>query len=29
MILAGDLGGTKSNIGLFEVQSGKLVRVAQ
>jgi len=28
MILAGDLGGTKSNLGLFDVQSGKLVRVA-
>ena len=29
MILAGDLGGTKSNIGLFEVQREKLVRVAR
>ena len=29
MILAGDLGGTKSNLGLFDVKSGKLVRVAQ
>jgi glucokinase len=28
MILAGDLGGTKSNLGLFDVSSGKLVRVA-
>jgi glucokinase len=28
MILAGDLGGTKSNLGLFDVQQGKLVRVA-
>ena len=28
MILAGDIGGTKSNIGLFDVQQGKLVRVA-
>jgi len=28
MILAGDLGGTKSNLGLFDVQKGKLVRVA-
>jgi glucokinase len=28
MILAGDVGGTKSNMGLFDVQSGKLVRVA-
>lgn len=28
MILAGDLGGTKANLGLFEVQKGKLVRVA-
>jgi glucokinase len=26
MILAGDLGGTKSNLGLFDVQNGKLVR---
>jgi hypothetical protein len=29
MILAGDLGGTKSNLGLFDVKSGKLVRVAE
>ena len=28
MILAGDLGGTKSNIGLYDVQQAKLVRVA-
>ncbi|HXN73609.1 MAG TPA: glucokinase [Candidatus Acidoferrales bacterium] len=28
MILAGDLGGTKSNLGLFDVQREKLVRVA-
>jgi glucokinase len=28
MILAGDLGGTKSNLGLFDVEQGKLVRVA-
>jgi len=28
MILAGDIGGTKSNIGLFDVQQGKLNRVA-
>ena len=28
MILAGDLGGTKSNLGLFDVQQGKLVRAA-
>jgi glucokinase len=28
MILAGDIGGTKSNLGLFDVQAGKLVRVA-
>lgn len=28
MILAGDLGGTKANLGLFDVQKGKLVRVA-
>lgn len=29
MILAGDLGGTKANLGLFDVESGKLVRVAE
>ena len=28
MILAGDLGGTKANLGLFDVQKGKLVRMA-
>src|SRR5579863_5893678 len=28
MILAGDVGGTKSNLGLFDVQQGALVRVA-
>ena len=28
MILAGDLGGTKSNLGLFDVQNEKLVQVA-
>jgi glucokinase len=28
MILAGDLGGTKSNLGLFDVQSGSLKQVA-
>lgn len=28
MILAGDIGGTKSNIGLFEVQNGSLARIA-
>lgn len=28
MILAGDIGGTKSNLGLFDVRQGKLVRVA-
>lgn len=28
MILAGDIGGTKTNLGLFDVQSGALVRVA-
>jgi len=28
MILAGDLGGTKSNLGLFELHQGKLVRMA-
>lgn len=27
MILAGDLGGTKSNLGLFDVQQGKLVKI--
>jgi glucokinase len=29
MILAGDLGGTKSNLGLFDVQSERLVCVAR
>lgn len=29
MILAGDIGGTKTNLGLFEEQSGKLARVAE
>jgi len=28
MILAGDIGGTKANLGLFNVQAAKLVRVA-
>jgi glucokinase len=28
MILAGDLGGTKSNLGLFDVKDGKLTQVA-
>jgi glucokinase len=28
MILAGDVGGTKSNIGLFDVRDGSLVQVA-
>jgi glucokinase len=28
MILAGDIGGTKSNLGLFDVRDGALVRVA-
>ncbi len=28
MILAGDIGGTKTNLGLFDVQQGKLARVA-
>jgi glucokinase len=28
MILAGDLGGTKSNLGLFDVQTGHLTRAA-
>lgn len=28
MILAGDIGGTKANIGLFDVQQDKLTRVA-
>ena len=28
MILAGDIGGTKTNLGLFEEENGKLVRVA-
>ncbi len=29
MILAGDIGGTKTNLGLFDVQQGKLDRVAE
>ncbi len=28
MILAGDLGGTKANLGLFEIRAGKLASVA-
>lgn len=28
MILAGDIGGTKTNLGLFDTQQGKLTRVA-
>ena len=28
MILAGDLGGTKTNLGLFEIRPGKLATVA-
>ena len=28
MILAGDIGGTKSNLGLFDVQGGVMVRMA-
>ena len=28
MILGGDLGGTKANLGLFDVQNESLVRVA-
>ncbi|MGH7838431.1 MAG: glucokinase, partial [Candidatus Binataceae bacterium] len=28
MILAGDLGGTKSNLGLYDVKQDKFVRVA-
>jgi len=28
MILAGDIGGTKTNLGLFDRQSGKMVRIA-
>lgn len=28
MILAGDIGGTKSNLGLFDVRDGTMVRVA-
>src|SRR5208282_1869729 len=28
MILAGDIGGTKTNLGLFDVQQGTLLRVA-
>jgi len=29
MILAGDLGGTKSNLGLFEIRAGKIATVAR
>jgi len=29
MILAGDIGGTKTNLGLFDVQNNQLVRVSQ
>jgi glucokinase len=29
VILAGDIGGTKTNLGLFDVQQGKLKRVAE
>lgn len=29
MILAGDIGGTKTNLGLFDVRQGKLNRVAE
>jgi glucokinase len=29
VILAGDIGGTKTNLGLFDVQQGKLNRVAE
>ena len=29
MILAGDLGGTKANLGLFDIQQGKLACVAK
>lgn len=29
MILAGDIGGTKANLGLFELQGGKLAQVAE
>lgn len=28
MILAGDVGGTKSNLGLFDLRNGKLIRIA-
>jgi glucokinase len=28
MILAGDVGGTKTNLGLFDVQNGALVKIA-
>jgi glucokinase len=28
LILAGDIGGTKTNIGIFDVQQGKLTKVA-
>ena len=29
MILAADIGGTKANLGLFDVQQGNLARVAR
>jgi glucokinase len=29
VILAGDIGGTKTNLGLFDVQQGRLNRVAE
>src|SRR4029077_15085416 len=29
MILSGDLGGTKSNLGLFDIQQGMLADVAK
>ena len=29
MILAGDVGGTKTNVAIYDVQSGKLARVAE
>jgi glucokinase len=29
VILAGDIGGTKTNLGLFDTQQGKLTRVAE
>ena len=29
MILAGDVGGTKTNLAIYEMNAGKLTRVAE